>query len=469
MKQNGSTLDEIRMLQSSAMGYGSVSESCIKEGLKHKPDIIVGQGTSSDPGPAYLASDDIHGYVGKTNKKRDISLIVKAGKENGIPFVFSGSSPSGSDRQLEGLLRIVHEIALENNFDIEAAVISGEINKDWLIKKIEKGAKAKRIVNTPRLSECLTVEEVLESKRVVAQMGPEPIMEGLRLNLDGVITGRALDVGLHMAFPLLHDFEKGLVAHMGKTIECGALCADPPINENIFAILRRNYFLVFPLSSERRCTVSSVAAHAFYERPDISKEMNPGGYLDITKAKYEQYDDKTVKAYGGEWVSMPYTIKLEGVKEVGSRTITIAGLRDPNLVKHIDGFLADVKDKAVKKFPHDDFKLTFHIYGKNAVLKTAEPVKEHKAHELGLVVSVIAKSQEAATAICAYVRGQLHFGQFPGRTSSAGNIATLFSPAEIEMGKAHEWSIWHALELDDYCEPFKMKTMKFPNPEWLKE
>lgn len=459
---------EVRILQSSAMGYGNVDPDLIEEGLSYKPHVIVGQGTSTDPGPYYLGQDDIYGYVGKANKKRDIQLILQAARKANIPFIFSGGSPSGSNVQLEGVLRIVDEICREQGWCLRVAVISGEIDKEWLKRKLRQGGRARRIVETPRLIEWLDEETVDQAKRIVAQMGPEPIMEALGLDVDGVITGRALDVGLYMAYPLRHGFDKGLTAHMAKVIECGALCATPPINSNVFAFLRRDHFLVRPLGEGRRCTIASVAAHAFYERPDIRREENPGGYLDISTARYEQVDDRTVKVYGSRWVDAPYTIKLEGVRKVGYRTVTIAGARDPNLIRHVDTLLDRARTRAQQKFDSHEFQLFFHVYGRNAVLGHHEPLTASpgNGHELGIVVEVVAESQELATAICAFVRGQLHFGHYPGRTSTAGNIATLFSPAEIETGEVYVWNVWHALELDDPCEPFRTEVVEFPNARW---
>lgn len=448
------------------MGYGNVGADLVERGLALDPHIIVGQGTSSDPGPYYLGQDNIYGYVGKENKKRDIGILLNAARRANIPFVFSGGSPSGSDAQLEGILRIVHEIAIEHGLSFKAAVLSGEIDKEWLKNQIRAGKRAQRLIDTPRLPEELSIEMVDASKRIVAQMGPEPVMAALQSGVDGVIAGRSLDVGLYMAYPLLHGFEKGLTAHMAKTIECGALCATPPINENVFATLRRDHFLVQPLSDDHVCTPASVAAHAFYERSDIAREENPGGYLDITPARYTQHDTRTVRVEGARWVEQPYTIKLEGVQKLGYRTITIAGLRDPNLIAAIEPMLKRVRGKAQEKFMGIDFSVAFHQYGKNAVLGAFDTEQGWSVHEIGLVISVVAPTQEQATAICAYVRGQFHFGDFPGRTSTAGNIATLFSPAEIEMGEAYIWSVWHKLELSNPCEPFPMRIMQFPNPEW---
>lgn len=457
-------MEEVRILQSSAMGYGNVSAESIRHGLEWDPHVIVGQGTSTDPGPYYMGSDSPYPYVGKANKKRDISLILSAARQNDIPFIFSGGSPAGTDVQLEGILRIVDEYCREQGIRLRIAVISGELDKSYITRVLKEGRRATRLVDVDRLPRELTPEAVEECKRIVAQMGPEPVMEGLKHDVDGVITGRALDIGLYMAYPLLRGFSRSVSAHMAKTIECGALCAEPATSDNMFAFLRSDHFLVKPPNPNRRCTVASVAAHAFYERPDITREMNPGGYLDVSEAKFEQVDERTVKVSGGRWVDMPYTIKLEGVKMVGYRTISLAGIRDPNFIRELSGVLEQTRHRAMEKFgmPPGECRISFKVYGQNAVLGNREPERDAVPHEVGVLVDVIAPSQALATSVCAYIRGQLLFADFPGRTSTAGNIAVPFSPGEVEMGPAYEWAVWHALPLDDPVEPFPVKIVEFP-------
>lgn len=451
------------MLQSSAMGYGNVSWESIQRGLELKPHVIVGQGTSSDPGPAYLGSDELHPYVGRPNRKRDLGLILRAAMEGRIPFIFSGGSPSGSDLHLAGVLEVVNELARENGWHFRAAVISGQIDKGWLKEKIRRGARSTPLAEYPGLSPRLTEEDVDRCKVVVAQMGPEPIIEALRMGVDGVITGRAVDVALYMAYPLLKGFDKAVTAHMAKTVECGALCAEPPIADNVFAILRKDHFVVFPLSPTRRCTVTSVASHAFYERPDIFRELNPGGYLDVSAAVYEQLDERSVRVSGARWVEQPYTIKLEGVERIGYRSITLAGARDPALLEHMDTFIETVRQRTYEKWRDEaQFQVEFMVFGKNAVLGPSEPNDRITGHEACILASVVAPTQELANAITAYLRGQLLFADYPGRTSTAGNVAVPFSPGDIPMGEAYVWRIWHALELEDPLEPFRMKVIEFP-------
>lgn len=456
-------MNELRLLQSSAMGYGNVSWDSIRRGLELRPHVIVGQGTSSDPGPAYLGSQMLHPYVGRLNRKRDLGLILRAAAEARIPFIFSGGSPSGSDLHLAGVLEVVNELAQEHNWRFRIAVISGQVNKDWLKAKLRTGASAPRLANYPGLSPQLTEEDVDRCEVVVAQMGPEPIVKALEAGVDGVITGRAVDMALYMAYPLYHGFDRAISAHMAKTVECGALCAEPPIADNVFAILRRDHFIVFPLTPGRRCTITSVAAHAFYERPDIYRESNPGGYLDVSTAQYEQLDDRSVKVWGARWVHQPYTIKLEGVQAVGYRTITLAGVRDPALLRCLDTFLHTVRKRTEEKWKEEGpLSIEVMVFGKDAVLGPSEPNRGITGHEACILVAVVAPTQAVATAVTAYLRGQLLFADYPGRTSTAGNVAVPFSPADIEMGRAYVWRIWHALELDDPTEPFQMRVIEFP-------
>ncbi|MFX0196665.1 MAG: acyclic terpene utilization AtuA family protein [Candidatus Hodarchaeota archaeon] len=457
-------MDELRILQSSAMGYGNVSWESIHRGLELGPHLIVGQGTSSDPGPAYLGSTELHTYVGRRNRKRDIGLILRAAVEAKIPFIFSGGSPDGSDFHLAGILEVVNELCHENGWKFKIAVISGQIEKGWLKKTLRDGAKTWRLANYRGLSQQISSEEVDECFIIVAQMGPEPIVNALREGVDGVITGRAVDLALHTAYPLFRGFDKAVSAHMAKTIECGALCAEPAIADNMFAILKRDHFIVFPLAPSRRCSVASVASHSFYERPDILKELNPGGYLDVSQASYEQIDERSVKVRGARWVDQPYTVKLEGVKSIGYRTITLAGIRDPVLIENIDTFLEAVRRRTESNWRQEakNFQLEFAIFGKDAVLGPSEPNSRITGHECCVLASVVAETQELATAICAFLRGSLFFLDYPGRTSTAGNVAIPFSPGDIEMGKAYVWKIWHAIELDDPVEPFKGKIIGFP-------
>jgi hypothetical protein len=42
----------------------------------------------------------------------------------------------------------------------------------------------------------------------------------------------------------------------------------------------------------------------------------------------------------------------------------------------------------------------------------------------------------------------LHYG-YPGRLSTAGNVAFPFTPPEVSLGPAYRFSVYHLLRVDD--------------------
>ena len=455
--------EEIRILSAVMMGDSLFDEQNWKIGLSFDPDVIVAQGTSSDSGPAYLATGSMYG--GSLGIKRGLREIILSGKEKGTPFIFSTGPPSGANEQLERVLGWVDELAKESKIKLRVAVISGELDKEYLKGKVRTGCKIRRLIASERLPEYLSENDIDESEHIVAQMGPEPIVKALDLGVDGIITGRALDIALHMAVPLKQGFDKGLAAHMAKTIECASLVTVPETSDAVMAILRKDHFLVLPTNPSSKCTPVSVAAHAFYERPDPNCEFNPGGMLDLSEARYEQYDERTVKVWGSRWIPAPYTIKIEGTKKAGFRTISILGIRDERMIANIDWCLEQVRNHVQSHLkplqPQEDYHMVFRIYGKNGVLGEAEPVKDTKSHELGLLIESIASEEELSENVCELAGRKLLHMDYPGRLATAGNVAYPYSPTANKLGPVYYWGIWHILELEDACEPFHVKIRRF--------
>jgi hypothetical protein len=455
--------EEVRVLSGVMMGDSLFDERNWEIGLSYNPDVIVAQGTSSDSGPAYLATGALYG--GSLGIKRGLRRIILSAKKRGIPFILSTGSPAGGNEQLEKVLGWVDELAKDAAIKLRIAVISGELDKEYLKEKLRKGSRMRRVVEVERLPEYLSEKDIDESEHIVAQMGPEPIMEALDLGVDGVITGRALDIALHMAVPLKEGFDKGLAAHMGKTIECASLVTVPETSDAVIAILRKDHFLVSPTNPDSRCTTLSVAAHAFYERPDPTLELNPGGALDLSGAKYEQYDDRTVKVSGSHWIPRLYTVKVEGAKKVGFRTICVLGIRDERMIRQIDWCTEQarrhVEAHLLPLEPTKDYELLFRVYGKNGVLGEVEPVKETRSHELGVIVEAIAPREELAENVCELAGRKMLHMDYPGRIATAGNIAHPYSPTANNLGPVYVWNIWHLLELEDPCEPFATEVRQF--------
>ena len=161
--------------------------------------------------------------------------------------------------------------------------------------------------------------------------------------------------------------------------------------------------------------------------------------------------DRRVRVSGSKFIpSNPYTVKLEGARTAGYRSIFIAGARDPIFISQIDEILAKVIGATRAYFsevPEETYQIIPHLYGKNGVMGDLEPVKT-PAHELCIIVEVAATTQAIATAICGKVRTALMHSPYPGRIATAGNLASPFTPLEIPLGQACEFNVYHLMKID---------------------
>ena len=79
-----------------------------------------------------------------------------------------------------------------------------------------------------------------------------------------------------------------------------------------------------------------------------------------------------------------------------------------------------------------------------------------------MVLDVLAPSQEMANAVCATLRSTLlHYG-YPGRKSTAGNLAFPFAPSDVPFGPVYEFSVYHLMRVDDASQYFPVEVREFP-------
>jgi len=421
------------------------------------PKAIAVDAGSTDPGPYYLGSGQ--SFTNREAVKRDLALIIEAGLDAEIPVLIGTAGGAGAAPHLSWCLEIVNDVLVELNQTARVAHIESDQMANDLITALHQH-RISPLGPVPSL----TVADISESTHIVAQMGVEPVIAALKEGAQIVVAGRCYDPAVFAAVPVMQGFSEALALHMGKILECAAIAAIPGSGSDcMLGTLDADGFVLEALNPERRCTVTSVAAHTLYEKSDPRLLPGPGGVLDLTGCQFEQVDDHRVRVTGTQFAkSDQYTIKLEGAKPVGYRTISLAGIRSPDLIAQLDTVLESVKDQVFQNFGDietAEVKLLFRCYGRDGVMGELEPMRQAQPHEIGLVIEVVAKTQALADTVCSFTRSTLlHIG-YPGRQSTAGNLAFPYSPSDSSHGLVYEFSVYHLLAVDDPLTPFP-RTMQ---------
>lgn len=452
-------MEEIRILSPTAiLGYGFPMSSFV-EGMKRKPHVIAVDAGSTDPGPYYLGAGK--SFTDYNSVKRDLEIMIPAALEAGIPVLIGTGGGSGGRPHVEFNLRIIEEIAREKKLNFRLAVIQSEMDKELVKRKLAKGEVVPLHPAGP-----ITTEDVDEAVRIVAQMGEEPFIEALNAGAQVILAGRAYDPSVFSALAIREGFDKGLAIHLGKILECASIAALPGSGSDcMFGYLQRDGFVLEPLSPLRKCTTLSVAAHTLYEKTNPYVLPGPGGAINLHESKFEQIDDNKVRVTGSRFVPTPeYFVKLEGVKRVGFRTISVAAAKDPIMIEKIDQVVDSVRKRVIDNFESygiKDFFLDFKIYGKNGVMGMFPGSESRVAHELAIVIEAVAPTQEQADTICGFARStMLHFG-YEGRISTAGNLAFPFSPSDCKVGEVYEFNIYHLMKVESPVAHFPIEYKQF--------
>jgi hypothetical protein len=279
-----------------------------------------------------------------------------------------------------------------------------------------------------------------------------------------ILAGRTYDPICFAALPILRGYDRGLSIHLGKILECASICATPGSGSDcMFGYIGDDYFRVEPLNPIRKCTTLSVAAHTLYEKTNPYILPGPGGYLDLHDCRFEQETDSIVRVSGTRFVpGTVNTVKLEGAKPIGFRTVSIAGARDPVMISKIDAIMRGVEERVADNFSGklEKYQLRFNIYGRDGVMGNLEPKPDtSQVHELGIIIEAIAETQKQADTICAFARStMLHYG-YEGRRSTAGNLAFPYSPSDFHAGEVYVFSIYHLLQSSDPASLFPIEYL----------
>ena len=449
---------EFRILSATAiLGYGFPAAS-FAAGMEREPDLIAVDAGSTDPGPYYLGAGV--SFTDRNAVKRDLEVMILAGLSRKIPVIIGSAGGSGAAPHLKWCREIVEEIAREQDLHFRLALIHAEFDKEFLLQALDGGQ-----ITPLEPAPALTADLIHASAHLVGQMGSEPFIRALDMAPDVILAGRSYDPSVFACLAIRQGYDRGLALHLGKILECAAICATPGSGSDcMFGYLGEDYFRVEPLNPARSCTTLSVAAHTLYEKTNPYILPGPGGHLDLTDCHFEQETDRIVRVSGSRFIPSPrYAIKLEGARPIGFRTISIAGVRDPVMISEIDGITKGVEERVADNFRDRswDYHLRFNVYGRDGVMADLEPTPSTSGvHELGIVIEATAETQEQADTICAFARStMLHYG-YTGRRATAGNLAFPYSPSDCHIGAVYVFSVYHLLAVDDPAAHFPIEIVE---------
>jgi hypothetical protein len=446
---------EIRALSPGKLGHGCNPHE-IAMGLDFNPHFVAMDAGSTDIGAYYLGAGVP--FFPPISIKADLAPVLHGTLKRNIPLIIGNAIATGNNRQLDTALSLLEEVARENGLRFKVAVVRSEQDKDYLKRRLRE--QPIQPLGAPKE---LTVEDIDCAATIVAQMGVEPLIRGLDTGAQVVLAGRACDDALFAAVPIREGFDQGLALHMGKIMECGSMsCIPGDLHGSLFAWLQRDHFILEPPLKTRRCSVHSIASHTLYERSNPYLQPGPGGINDLSTTRFEQVDERRVKIWGSKWIKDPvYKLKIEGVRFSGYRTICIGGIRDPILISRIDEELSAAEANTRERFRscQGNYQMIFRQYGRNAVMGALEPEKEYVPIELGLLIEIIADTQELANAICMYARGTIQHAYYPGILATAGNLAYPFSPFTVPCGPMYQFHIDHLLPMEDPCACFPIEVL----------
>jgi hypothetical protein len=442
------TKQNLRILISTGhLGTAPSAPESFHRGMDTNPDYVVADAGSSDPGPVYLGEDIRMGHF----DREELELLLTASRKKGIPLIVGSARDAGTNAGVDEFVGIIKDVALQHRIPkFKVGYFYSEVPREFVKRKLKENGAIAGLGGFGALTE----EELEKTTRVVAVAGVHPFMKLLDMGADVIIAGRCGDITFTAAPCIRAGFPEALAYHMGKMIECASLVAEPFMGkETVIGTISQEDIKITPYHPDQRCTIASVAGHSMYERDNPFYEYTLGGMIDMSNCSYAQHDERTCRISGATWApAKELRVKIEGAKKVGERYMGFAGIRDPHLVRNVDKVVEWSRASTARIFGKDRYELFFHVFGKNGVLKELEPVKDSKAHELGVVVEVVADDDALAQKITDFALRMFFFARIPGVKGTAGAAATTRLPMRATPG--YQWTVNHTMRIDDPMQLF---------------
>ena len=442
-----------------ALGMGFL-DSSLARAVAMRPDVIACDAGSTDSGPFYLGASAPK--MSQPALDRDLRRLLRARDELKVPLIIGSCGTSGTDDGVEMMRDLALQIARDEALSFTIGLVYCEQKPATIAQWFDAG-KVRALAGAPEIIR----DDIVSCSHIVGMAGAEAIQHALDLGADVVFAGRATDTALFATAPLKAGLPEGAVWHCAKTIECGAVCSSIPRADGLLADIDAEGFEVEPAAEDAICTPLGIASHTLYENADPIFIKEPSGTLDTGPAHYAQKSDRRCRVEGSQFKHEPYSIKLEGAAPVGYQTVAIGGIRDPLIIGQVDPWIAEMQAFFAERVTEltgmtvgKEVRIDIATYGKDGVMGTLDPQAGTASHELGILFTVTAPSQEVANQICRFVTHAASHWPIKEWDGFISGIAFPYSPPEIDRGMAYRFVLHHAVFDIDPLDMFRFKTVR---------
>ena len=432
------------------MGFAPTKTGSFERGLLTEPDLICCDSGSCDCGPVPLGSDTCASPLNW--QIHDLESMLLGARKLGIPMLIGSAGDTGTNSRVDMFVRIIQDLAKKHGLPkFRVGYFYSEVPREEVRRRIRGGDAVRGLDGRADLSE----PELDATDRIVAVAGVHPFIRLLDMGADVIIGGRSSDCAIFAAPAIRAGYPEALAYYYGKVMECASFCAEPyGAKESVLGEITREDVRVTAMLPEQRCTVASVAAHSMYERSNPFYEYFLGGHIDMSQCRYEQLDERTTRVTGPRFVpALELRVKLEGAGKVGERYVGMVGVRDPYTIAHIDDVIGWARDQVRARFGDSGYTLTYNVYGRDGVMGELEPLRNHPAHELCVVVQGVAPTKAMAEEVCMIGTRQMFYARLPQVKGTAGGAAFVLDEV-MPASAAYRWTLNHTMRVSDPLELF---------------
>jgi hypothetical protein len=226
----------------------------------------------------------------------DLETMLLAARRLGVAMIVGSAGDTGSNTRVDLFVGIIRDLAKKHGLaKFRVGYFYSEVGKDVLRHRIVAGDQITGLDARPPL-DLATLDA---TERIVAMAGIHPYIKLLDDGADVIVGGRSSDCAIFAAPAIRRGFPEALAYFYGKVFECASFCAEPyGAKESVLGEITMDDVKVTALLPEQRCTIASVASHAMYERANPFYEHFLGGHIDMSRCRYVQYDERTVRVTG---------------------------------------------------------------------------------------------------------------------------------------------------------------------------